>query len=218
LNFSESDGDINNVFDTFWTSSTTTFKAREDFRASFPGNDFRLYASIAAPGLKMNATKWTFNYTRGNPRNIVLIRLADLKLLRAEARVMMIPESADPTNAQRDAIMADVNDIVRRARGPLAVFDPSSYNDHEVWFREDFVNIFKMERRRELAFEGQRWFDLVRWGDAVEALAAMVESTNAEGYTFDTGPVTLNPKSIVWPIHFQEIRRSKYIEQNEFYK
>lgn len=218
LAFSESDGDINNVFDTYWAANTTTFKAREDFRSIFQSNDFRLYASFAASSSKMNATKWVFNYTRGNPRNILLIRLADLKLLRAEARVMMIPEGSDPTDAERDEIMSDINDIIFRARGPLAIYDPTAYKDHDMWFREDFVNTVKMERRRELAFEGQRWFDLVRWGDAEEALAAMTESANAAGYTFSTGPVTLNPESIVWPIHFQEIRRSKYIEQNEFYR
>jgi starch-binding outer membrane protein, SusD/RagB family len=33
------------------------------------------------------------------------------------------------------------------------------------------MEAIKAERRMELAGEGQRWFDLVRWGDATETLA-----------------------------------------------
>ena len=34
------------------------------------------------------------------------------------------------------------------------------------------LEALKRERRWELAFEGQRYFDLMRWGDAADALAA----------------------------------------------
>ena len=34
------------------------------------------------------------------------------------------------------------------------------------------MNAIKDERRRELAGEGHRWFDLVRWGDASTKLAS----------------------------------------------
>ena len=33
------------------------------------------------------------------------------------------------------------------------------------------MDAIKLERRLELVGEGQRWFDLVRWGDAPAALA-----------------------------------------------
>ena len=215
LNHSVDDGHFNQWFDNFWTASMPYFKVREEFRGIFSNVDFRLYASIGAvSGGRYNATKWVFNYVRNDARNVLLIRLADLKLLRAEARVMMIPEDIDPTDEERDKIMSDVNDIAQRARGGQGIYQ--GYKDHQVWFREDFVNTIKRERRIELAFEGQRWFDLVRWGDVVDALAAMEESKAS--YTFYNGPVYLNPKAIVWPVHYVEIRRSKYIEQNEFYR
>ena len=213
---SEEDGDINNAFDDFWVSATTPyFAVREDFSAIFPSNDFRFYASIGAEPAsgKRRALKWVQNYARGNPRNIVLIRLADLKLLRAEARAMIA--GFDPTNAQRTEIMADVNDIIVRARGPQAAY--TNYLDRDLWDRESFIDVIKTERRRELAFEGQRWFDLVRWGDAVSALAAMRESTRGI-YVLGTGAVNLDPRAIVWPIYLLEIRRSKHIVQNEYYR
>ena len=215
LNYSSDDGHFNQWFDNFWTSGVPYFMVREEFRGIFQNNDFRLHASIGAvSGGKFRATKWVTGYVRNDARNVLLIRLADLKLLRSEARVMLIPEGSDPTNEQREEIMSDVNDISLRARG--AAYESSSYLDHDAWKREDFVNTIKRERRLEMAFEGQRWFDLARWGDTVDALAAMVESNT--NYVFYNGPVYLNPKAIVWPVHLVEIRRSKYIEQNEFYK
>ena len=75
----------------------------------------------------------------------------------------------------------------------------------------------KSERRKELAFEGHRWFDLVRWGDVNNALSAMEPAVDAT-YVFDTGGFTIYERAIIWPIHINEIRRSKYIEQNEYYK
>lgn len=81
-------------------------------------------------------------------QNIYDIRLADTYLLEAEALVM---SGGDIGRAQ--ALLDAV-----RARVEL----PSVAITMEA---------IKTERRMELAGEGHRWFDLVRWGDAAEALA-----------------------------------------------
>ena len=79
------------------------------------------------------------------------------------------------------------------------------------------VKLVKWERIKELVFEGHGWFDLVRWGDVNNAFGAMEPAVDAT-YVFDTGGFTIDERAIVWPIHINEIRRSKYIEQNEYYK
>ena len=38
------------------------------------------------------------------------------------------------------------------------------------WSKEDALKALKMERRLELAMEGHRFFDLVRWGDFKQVL------------------------------------------------
>lgn len=81
-------------------------------------------------------------------QNIYDIRLADTYLLEAEALVM---SGGDMGRAQ--ALLDAV-----RARVEL----PSVAVTMEA---------IKTERRMELAGEGHRWFDLVRWGDAAEVLA-----------------------------------------------
>ena len=43
-------------------------------------------------------------------------------------------------------------------------FDPEDYEDEEFATQEELINFVRDERRRELCFEGHRWFDLRRWG------------------------------------------------------
>ena len=80
-------------------------------------------------------------------QNIYDIRLADTYLMEAEA---LVKSGGDLGRAQ--ALL----DAVRERVGlpPVAVT----------------MEAIKVERRMELAGEGHRWFDLVRWGDAPEAL------------------------------------------------
>lgn len=79
-------------------------------------------------------------------QNSYAIRLADTYLMEAEA--------LGATGSRAQALL----DAVRSRVGLPSV--PVS------------LNAIKDERRRELAGEGHRWFDLVRWGDAPTKLAS----------------------------------------------
>ena len=82
-------------------------------------------------------------------QNIYEIRLADTYLLEAEALV----------RGNGDLIRAAALLNAVRARVGLAATAATLAN-------------IKQERRLELAGEGHRWFDLIRWGDATAALAS----------------------------------------------
>ncbi|UOU97720.1 RagB/SusD family nutrient uptake outer membrane protein [Chryseobacterium daecheongense] len=79
-------------------------------------------------------------------QNYIYMRLADTYLMEAEA--------LNGTGARAQALLDAV-----RARVGLASVPVS-------------IQAIKDERRRELAGEGHRWFDLVRWGDAPSKLAS----------------------------------------------
>ena len=108
-------------------------------------------------------------------QNTYIIRLADTYLMEAEAL------GATGTRAQ--ALL----DAVRARVGLPSV--PVS------------LAAIKRERRAELAGEGHRWFDLVRWGDAPTVLA---------GRGFVAG------KHEIFPIPFRELQGTK-LKQNPKY-
>lgn len=85
------------------------------------------------------------------PQNMYEIRLADTYLLEAEALVRSGESGGAGTRAY---------DLLNAVRARVGL-DPVDAT---------FDNI-KRERRMELAGEGHRWFDLVRWGDAATVLA-----------------------------------------------
>jgi hypothetical protein len=86
-----------------------------------------------------------------SPNNNILIRLADVILLQAEAKT----ELNDLAGA-----ITDLNTIRTRAMLP---------NTHAV-SQDQLRDSIALERRLELAFEGHRWFDLKRTGKAISTM------------------------------------------------
>lgn len=98
---------------------------------------------------------WLSKSTDGNsPCNYPYIRFGDVVLMAAEAAL----KTGDATKARNY-----VNDIRKRARNGAATGIPSNY------VAVTFDDIVK-ERRLELAMEGSRFFDLVRWKKAASLL------------------------------------------------
>ena len=102
--------------------------------------------------------------------NRIVFRYADVLLERAEAYAQL---------GQADQAIALVNQIRSRAASSTQMIAnyPSSYgvkfyitNYKGSYSKEDAVKIVKMERRLELGMESERFFDLVRWGDAATVL------------------------------------------------
>lgn len=90
--------------------------------------------------------------------NFPVIRYADVLLSLAEA----INEQSGPTQEAYDAI----NQVRRRAYGK-AIATPDATVDLAGLSTIDFRNAIYTERKKEFVQEGQRWYDLVRWGTLV---------------------------------------------------
>jgi hypothetical protein len=104
--------------------------------------------------------------------NRIVFRYADVLLMRAEALAQLGRTS--------DAI-ALVNQVRERAAGMMTNSIVSGYpNKYGVRYavgkysgsysKDETMEIVKMERRLELAMEAERFFDLVRWGDAATVI------------------------------------------------
>lgn len=122
----------------------------ESLLAAYETNDERYPESIAFEGLDAYAIKYD-DLSLGAD-NVIVIRLAEMYLIRAEANANL--------NGDIDAIKSDINRIRQRAN-----LNGTSANTYP-----QLQTAIEKERRVEFAFEGQRWFDLVRTGRAMEVL------------------------------------------------
>ncbi|WP_299670418.1 RagB/SusD family nutrient uptake outer membrane protein [uncultured Polaribacter sp.] len=165
------------------------------FRNSFEDGDLRkdlIYDTTAADPRKI----WKFfgqgfNDESADPsaNNIVLVRLADIMLLKAEAHNKL----------------GDTNEALRllnliRERADLPELNLIEANN----LYGDLETAILHERSIELSFEGHRWFDLVRTGRAISTMNPI------NGLSDEA--------NLVWPIHEDAINRNPNLEQNSFYK
>ena len=155
--------------------------------------------------------------------NFILIRYADILLLKAEALV----ELASGTNAATDNGLVEARRIVNMIREKAARsidgrytpvdLDPSKadyyvepyptdYDGNLAWTKDRARMAVRMERRLELAMEGQRWFDLVRWGTAVETINKyMQEESKLRPYY---AGASITEDEIYLPIPMSQIENS----------
>lgn len=114
--------------------------------------------------------------------NFMFVRYADILLLKAEALI----ELASGSNAATDNNLVEARTLINQVRQRAANSINGSYSPQDIdpskadyyvglyptdndgnlaWTKERARLALRMERRLELALEGNRWFDLVRWGD-----------------------------------------------------
>ena len=86
-------------------------------------------------------------------------RYADILLLKAEAYIM--------GESQNLSAAADIIDRIRERAGLNKLPQSARAN------KESMLNAYLKERRLELAFEGERWFDLVRLDKVEEVMNAV---------------------------------------------
>ncbi len=125
-------------------------------------------------------------------QNFILMRLADIMLLKAEAHARL---------GQISQAMELVNDI--RARVSLPPVSASS--------SEEAQELVLRERRLELAFEGHRFFDLKRSGRILEIMSDLRYE--------DGSPLSYSVAEFrqIWPIPQSELDKNPRLEQNVGY-
>jgi hypothetical protein len=124
-----------------------------DLLASFEPGDVRPVATIALSPLDNLPYSTRYDDLAKGEDNVIVLRLPEMYLIRAEAEAKL--------EGDLDAIRADINVVRKRAR-----LDEIIGGDYATLLRA-----IERERRAEFAFEGHRWFDLVRTKRAVDVLA-----------------------------------------------
>ena len=109
----------------------------------------------------------------GSTMNLQYLSLRDCILMYAEclANDGDLKGAMDLVNQIRTRAALPVNIIKTSAGEPAANYKISTYPQNHAAFTDKAtcIKAVRMERKLELAMEGQRWFDLQRWGGSVMA-------------------------------------------------
>ena len=177
---------------------------------SMPGVAFKLTYDTSQPNNNMYAKDWTRNEAQygfyATAKQVVPVndpticpippfqscamnkddyRLDDVMLMRAEALVETGKwQEAKALVNQLRSRAAESTTYFKENTGVTENYEVRPYTDAE-WSSEAFARqAVRWERRLELAMEGWRFFDLVRWGTAAEVLNAYFakEATRIDAY------------------------------------
>lgn len=151
----------------------------------------------------------------GSPMNRIVLRYADVLLMRAEALVQLnrnIPEAIEIVNSLRNRARQSTASISDYERQYGVRFNIRPYNG--TYAQADALKIVKMERRLELAMESERFFDLVRWGEAADVINRYYADEADNCAIYSNASFTRN-KNEYLPIPFSQISASNgHYKQN----
>ena len=112
----------------------------------------------------------------GSPMNRIVLRYADVLLMRAEALAQQ------GNTGEATSLLNQLRSRAKSSMGMIANYE-SKYGVHiqvnpytDVLGPDETLARVKTERRLEMAMESERFFDLVRWGDASTVIQAYYES------------------------------------------
>ena len=152
-----------------------------DLISAFAANDRRFNTTIAYSGTYAYANK--YNDLDLGDKNVIVLRLAEMYLTRAEANAHLAAGTIKD-------IQDDLNEVRNRA----------GLDNTDAATKDDLLMAIEKERRLEFAFEGHRWFDLVRTGRATAVL-----------------PNVKKNYQLLFPIPLSEINTNSSMTQNPGY-
>lgn len=185
------------------------FQASEELLSTFVDYDLRLNRYIVkAPAgnsgelMPMAFGKVNVGTTYYLPQHATgifgrCLRLSEAYLNYAEAMAMT-------GTAGMNEATAALNEL--RAKR----FDPEDYEEESFDTPEELVQFIRDERRRELCFEGHRWFDLRRWG-----MPSFTHKWHDNAESTSTFRLEENDLLYTLPLPDEALQMNTSLEQNE---
>jgi starch-binding outer membrane protein, SusD/RagB family len=128
-----------------------------------------------------------------NASNVPVLRIAEMYLIRAEAR-------------------ANLGNVTGGLEDLNAVRNRAGLGDVTAGNGEQLVDLILDERRFEFAIEGHRFFDMTRTGRAVEVFSNIPRTTGSGTYAIG------DSERYIFPIPNSEIFTNPNMEQNQAYR
>ncbi|SDY61114.1 RagB/SusD family nutrient uptake outer membrane protein [Hymenobacter psychrophilus] len=181
--------------------ATRGLKGLTDLQALFVTADAeRRNTSLTGTGATAYVNKFPDAANTGARRDAgtdwIVLRYGEVQLLYAEV--------LNQLNGPTAAALVSLNAIRKRAGVP-------EYTLATLGTKASFQAALETERRLELAFENYRWYDLLRWNKAIEAMTAHFKAVGRPN-------VTVPAFRLLYPVPQREIDVSKgVITQNPGY-
>ncbi len=143
-----------------------------------------------------------------NADDFIWLRYSDVLLMYAEA----MAEIGGTQNM--DIALAQLNAIRKAHGGTTGTSTAPALTDLTYASQDELIGLVRLERRRELAFENHRWYDLKRWGilptTIIKHLARQYNRPESE---FSYINVNMN----YLPIPYSDITNNPNLTQNPGY-
>ncbi len=203
-----------------------TFRTNGDFKASefateilipeFSGEVLRGYGSLVIHNEEYYIWKYRgiepdgVSYRGGSEnqsQNWIIYRYSDVLLMKAEA----LSQKGNPNFAAAEVL---INQIRERA-----LMNPLSLPDDPIAFEDAILR----ERAKEFAYEGKRWFDLVRMGRRnnnlrKDKLIKIIIEDVASTQKLVLASKLTDPYGWYLPIHYDEMEDNENLQQNPYYE
>ncbi|GAB3655541.1 RagB/SusD family nutrient uptake outer membrane protein [Echinicola sediminis] len=141
-----------------------------------------------------------------------LIRYAEVLLTYAEAKIMM--NDIDPL------VKECINMLRERAGLEMAEADVN-LPEYSAFSQDQWVDLIRNERRIELAGEGVRYDDIIRWKIAEEVLnqpaLGHTKMENGQKVSLKIEERSFSPHQYLWPYHESSIKVNPGLKQNPGY-
>lgn len=191
--------DKKNIFDESWTRNKAVYG---------------LYSSLKENVALNDPSSVPIDPFRANTKNKIVIRYADVVLMRAEALIEL--------DREKEALPL-INEIRERAKKSTGLIDYAENVDIALyvdnvncnWTKPYAREALRWERRLELAMESQRFFDLVRWGIADSVINTFYKEEAPKRTYYEDAHFEKNRAEYV-PIPQQQINFSKQVYKQNY--
>lgn len=163
-------------------------------------------------------------------RNFIFYRLTDVMLMQAEA-LAQLGEVEHEYDEDGNAISNALDERLQRAfyltwavnRRSIMTNSTTATSAYELVMKDyvtkdQILELVLKERRRELMFEGKRWFDMLRQCHKAGNTQYIKSRVSAKGTTGSASSLFTNYESLFWPYSKQELKNNPNLEQKAFYK
>ena len=191
--------DKKNIFDESWTRNKAVYG---------------LYSSLKENVALNDPSSVLIDPFRANTKNKIVIRYADVVLMRAEALIEL--------DREKEALPL-INEIRERAKKSTGLIDYAENVDIALyvdnvncnWTKPYAREALRWERRLELAMESQRFFDLVRWGIADSVINTFYKEEAPKRTYYEDAHFEKN-RAEYGPIPQQQINFSKQVYKQNY--